>query len=134
MKPKMPSAAKTSTLASELSKGKPAPFPADIKPMLATLVDQPVDEPGWMYEIKWDGFRAISYIKQDVVEIRSRNNKSFNEKFYPIYSALQQWKRDIVVDGEIVVLKDNGLPDFSALQNWRSEADGRLVYYLFDVL
>ncbi|MDB5246957.1 MAG: ligase [Segetibacter sp.] len=117
-----------------LKKGTKTNFPEDIKPMLATLVDKPVEEPGWMYEVKWDGFRSLGYINNGVVDIRSRNNKSFNEKFYPVFDALKQWGLNVVVDGEVVVLNEKGVPDFSDLQNWRSEADGRLVYYLFDIL
>ena len=102
--------------------------------MLATLVSDPVDESDWLYEIKWDGYRALAYMNQGKVDIRSRNNKSFNEKFYPVYEALQQWKIDAVVDGEIVVLNDEGVPDFGDLQLWRSEADGQLAFYVFDLL
>ncbi len=106
----------------------------DVKPMLATLVDKPFDEKGWSYEVKWDGFRTLSYLNKGVVEIRSRNNKDFNKKFYPIYNALVDWPINAVVDGEITVLNEKGAPDFNALQEWRSEADGQLIYYLFDVL
>ena len=52
-----------------------APFPKDVQPMLATLVDKPFDEPGWNYEIKWDGYRAIAYIRNHTVQLISRNNK-----------------------------------------------------------
>ncbi len=110
------------------------PFPSDIPPMLATLVTHPVDEPGWLYEVKWDGYRALAYLQNGSVEIRSRNNKSFNEKFYPITQALQQWTINAIVDGEIVMVNEKGIPDFSGLQEWRSEADGQLTYYVFDVL
>ncbi len=134
MKAKKTAPAKLAGKESKLTKGKDAPFPADIKPMLATLVNEPVDEPGWLYEVKWDGFRALGYVNEDLVEIRSRNNKSFNDKFYPVFNALQKWGKHVVVDGEIVVLNKKGVPDFSGLQNWRSEADGQLVYYLFDIL
>jgi len=109
-------------------------MPRNIEPMLATLVNEPVEESGWIYEIKWDGYRAIAFINADAVEIRSRNNKSFNEKFYPVHHALTQWKIKAVVDGEIVVLNDQGVPDFGDLQLWRSEADGQLAYYVFDIL
>ena len=51
------------------------------------------------------------------------NSKSFNEKFYPVFNALKSWKINVVVDGEIVVVNDKGIPDFSDLQSWRSEAD-----------
>ena len=117
-----------------LKKGKRSKFPENIKPMLATLVDKPVEEEGWLYEIKWDGYRALGYINKGAVEIKSRNNKSFNEKFYPVYNALNNWKINAVVDGEIVVVNEKGIPDFSDLQAWRSEADGHLNYYLFDIL
>src|SRR5688572_8801521 len=121
-------------ITSLLKKGNKSAFPEDIKPMLATLTDQPVDDPGWLYEIKWDGYRALGYINIAVVDIRSRNNKSFNEKFYPVFDALKQWQINAVVDGEIIVMNDKGVPDFSDLQAWRSEADGHLAYYLFDIL
>lgn len=116
------------------AKGKKAPFPRLIAPMLATLVSEPHDEPGWQYEIKWDGYRAVAYMNKGKVNILSRNNKSFNEKFYPIYNTLQQWTINAVVDGEIAVLNEQGISHFGSLQNWRSEADGILVYYLFDIL
>lgn len=109
-------------------------FPKDIKPMLATLVDAPSDKGNWLYEIKWDGYRAISYMNEGMAEIRSRNNKDFTKKYYPVTNALKDWKVNAVVDGELVVINDKGLPDFNALQEWRSEADGELVYFLFDLL
>ena len=135
MKTKEPTIASTSeNLKSNLNKGKKAEFPSDIMPMLATLVDKPFDEPGWMYEVKWDGYRAIGYVNKGETEIRSRNNKSFNEKFYPVYEALKKSGLNAVVDGEIVVMNDKGVPDFGNLQTWRSEADGRLTFYLFNIL
>lgn len=108
--------------------------PERIKPMLATLVDKPPKEKGWLYEIKWDGYRALSFCNGEKVNITSRNNKSFNDKFYPLMEALQKMKLQAVLDGEIVVLKDNGVASFGALQNWRSQADGELLYYVFDLL
>jgi len=109
------------------------PMPKDLAPMLATLVDQPFDEAGWSYEIKWDGYRALAYCKKDEVELRSRNDKSF-DKYYPVLNALKEWKINALVDGELVVLNDKGESNFNKLQNWRSEADGSLIYYLFDLL
>ncbi|HEY4289930.1 MAG TPA: DNA polymerase ligase N-terminal domain-containing protein [Puia sp.] len=109
-------------------------MPKTVSPMLATLVDKAVEEPGWVYEVKWDGYRAVSLCKTDQVELISRNNKSFNEKFYPVHDALRALGRDAVLDGEITVVKSDGVSNFGALQNWRSEADGDLVYYVFDVL
>jgi len=114
--------------------GVKAPFPKDIQPMLATLVDQAFDEPGWTYEIKWDGYRALAYIKNESVQLISRNNKPFTEKFYPISRELSTWKMNAVLDGEIIVINEQGIADFGGLQNWRSEADGHLIFYVFDIL
>jgi len=108
-------------------------IPTNIKPMKATLVDEPFDDPDWLYEVKWDGYRAIATINKGEAELISRNNLPF-DKYYPIVKLLKSWKIDAVIDGEILVLNDNGISDFGALQNWRSEADGNLVYYVFDVL
>ncbi|MEJ7589712.1 MAG: DNA ligase D [Ferruginibacter sp.] len=102
--------------------------------MLATLVDKPFDDPEWVYEVKWDGYRALGFINKGKVELLSRNNKSFDEKFYPIRNELLKWKIDAVIDGEILVLNDEGISNFGHLQNWRSEADGELVFYIFDLL
>ena len=117
-----------------LRKGKPSPLPRNIEPMLASLAEGPPTDHDWLFEIKWDGYRAIAYLNKGGVDIRSRNNKSFNDKFYPVYDALKRWKVNAIVDGEIVVVNDQGVPDFNDLQLWRSEADGQLVFYLFDIL
>ena len=117
-----------------LKKAKNAKIPEGISPMLATLVDQPFDESGWLYEVKWDGYRSLAFVNNGEVNLWSRNNKSFNEKFYPIHKMLKKWKINAVVDGEIVVLDENGISNFGALQNWRSEADGELAFYIFDIV
>jgi len=109
-------------------------MPKAIKPMLATLVDEPFDDEGWLYEVKWDGYRALAFVQDGVAELLSRNNKSFNEKYYPIHDLLQSLKINAVFDGEILVLNEKGVSVFGKLQNWRSEADGDLVYYVFDLL
>lgn len=101
--------------------------------MLATLTDL-FEREGWIYEIKWDGYRAVALLNKNSIELISRNNKSFNEKFYPVYNAVKEWNINAVVDGEIVVLDDHGKPDFNGLQNWRSEADGQIVFYAFDIM
>ncbi|GAB3907148.1 DNA ligase D [Mucilaginibacter boryungensis] len=108
-------------------------FPKNIKPMKATLVDEPFDDPNWLYEVKWDGYRAIAHINNTGAELISRNNIPF-DKYYPINKLLNDWKINAVIDGEILVLNDKGVSDFGALQNWRSEADGNLIYYVFDIL
>ncbi|WP_233791440.1 DNA ligase D [Dyadobacter sp. CY343] len=126
---------KTKKKTADILKSAPkSKFPETLMPMLATLVDGPFDDPGWEYEVKWDGYRAIAYMNKGEIDLKSRNKKSFDEKFYPVYDDLKDWKINAVLDGEIVVIKDNGQSDFNALQNWRSEADGQLVYYVFDIL
>jgi len=109
-------------------------FPKNIQPMLATLVNEPFDKEGWVYEIKWDGYRALAIIDNGKTELVSRNNKSFNEKFYPVTAQLKKLKKRMIIDGEIVVLNEQGISDFGKLQNWRSEADGELYFYIFDIL
>jgi bifunctional non-homologous end joining protein LigD len=117
-----------------LKKKKKSTMPEDLRPMLATLVNEPFDDPEWTYEVKWDGYRTIAYLNKGKVELRSRNNNSFIKKFYPVYNALKKWPVKAIVDGEIVVVNEKGLSEFSALQNWRNEADGDLRMYVFDIL
>jgi len=117
-----------------LTKGKTAKFPSKISPMLATMLDKPFDKEGWQYEIKWDGYRAVALCNKDKVELISRNDKSFKEKFYPVYKAVQQWNINAVVDGEVVMLDENGKSNFGALQNWQTESDGEIYFYVFDLL
>lgn len=125
---------KKNVSAKTLSKGRTAKFPSKLSPMLATLIDKPFNKEGWLYEIKWDGYRTVAFCNKNKVELKSRNDKSFNEKFYPVLKAVQQWNIKAVVDGEVVVLDENGKSNFGALQNWRSEADGDIYFYVFDLL
>ena len=122
------------TAAEILKKAPKQRFNTDLQPMLATLVDKTFDDPGWEYEIKWDGYRAVAFMNKGEAELKSRNSKSFNDKFYPVYQAVSEWKVNAIVDGEIVVVNDKGISDFGSLQNWRSEADGELQFYVFDIL
>lgn len=114
--------------------GRKQAMPKNLTPMLATLVDAPFDDADWIYEVKWDGYRALAYLQNGKADIRSRNNKSFNDKFYPVFEALQQLKINALLDGEIIVAGKEGVSSFGDLQNWRSEADGELQYFIFDVL
>lgn len=117
-----------------LGKAPDQEFYEHVEPMLATLIDKPFDDKGWMYEVKWDGYRALAFMNESEVELKSRNDKSFSEKYYPVYDALKKLNLNAVLDGEVVVVGANGQANFGALQNWRSEADGDLVYYVFDIL
>ncbi|GGG90627.1 ATP-dependent DNA ligase [Parapedobacter pyrenivorans] len=117
-----------------LKKAKKVPFPKTVSPMLATLVSEPFDDPDWEYEVKWDGYRAVAFMNGKSTALKSRNDKSFADKFYPVFDAIKQWGIKAVVDGEIVAVTDNGISNFNKLQNWRSEEDGQLLYYVFDLL
>ena len=94
-------------------------LPDHLRPMLAKL-SHPFDSAEFHYEIKWDGYRAVGLLNKGKVELISRNNKSFAEKFYPVTAALKKWKVDAIVDGEVVVLNNKGIASFGSLQNWMS--------------
>ncbi|HUP14098.1 MAG TPA: hypothetical protein VM187_17880, partial [Niastella sp.] len=109
-------------------------MPHDLKPMLASLTDQPFDDKNWQFEIKWDGYRALAYVNSTDIALRSRNNLSFNHKYPAIIDALRQWPVNAVIDGEVVVLAEDGKADFGALQSWHTQQHGTLLYYVFDLL
>jgi len=102
--------------------------------MLATLVDEPFDGDDWLFEIKWDGYRAIASVANGKIELYSRNNISFKEKYSSITDALADFKHDVVIDGELVALDEKGNSRFQYLQNWQKFQQGDLVYYAFDLL
>lgn len=117
-----------------LSSAPKGAFPKFIKPMLATLVDEPFDDDSWEFEVKWDGYRALTFKDSKKTELLSRNQKSFADKFYPVMEAMEAWDDEFVVDGEVVALDKDGIPSFNILQNWKSEEQGDLQYYIFDLL
>lgn len=115
-------------------KGEKSAAPSDLKPMLAGIAGAAFNDPGWQFEIKWDGYRALAYQAKGKTELRSRNNLSFNKKYAEVAAALAKWKVNAVVDGEIVVLNEEGHADFEALQKWNHTQEGTLVYFIFDLL
>jgi bifunctional non-homologous end joining protein LigD len=118
----------------KLSDQRKSSMPRDVKPMLASITDAPFNSEDWQFEIKWDGYRALSYLHNGKVQLRSRNNNPFEAKYVAVYNALKQWPVNAVVDGEIIVLNEEGRADFKALQDWQLEERGELVYYVFDIL
>lgn len=107
--------------------------PKFIPPMLASVADEPFDNDGWIYEIKYDGYRTIAVIDDKQVNLFSRNQLSFNEKFKPIAVELQKINHNAVIDGEVVI-EEKGRSDFGLLQSFQKTGKGTLKYYVFDIL
>lgn len=113
---------------------KAVKMPVKIKPMLATLIDKSFNHEDWIFEIKFDGYRALGYVQKNVVELRSRNDNSFNQIFPSIVNDLKKLKTEAILDGEIVVLDEKGRSNFQLMQNYQRTHQGNLVYYVFDLL
>jgi bifunctional non-homologous end joining protein LigD len=111
-----------------------APMPHKIKPMLAGTIKKPFNDKDWLFEVKWDGYRAIAELDKTSVFLYSRNQISFMKKFSPIVEALQRLGLKAVLDGEIVVADNSGVPDFQKLQDFPKSSSGHLIYYVFDIL
>src|SRR5690606_21714831 len=106
-----------------------------IKPMLASPAKKIFKDPNWIFEYKWDGYRMLSNIKNGKATIYSRNGISYNQKFKKIKDELEHIPHDCILDGEVVVLDDDGKINFQKLQKYDSiKTKGRLVYYVFDLL
>lgn len=111
------------------------------KPMLARVADKPFSDKNWIFEIKWDGFRAISYI-DETLSIKSRNDNELKHNF-PELEELKILAKNLVVDGEIVIMKE-GKPDFQTLQErgqvvsaaeiQRQVERAQATYVVFDIL
>lgn len=101
-------------------------------PMLPTLVKEPFDDTQWIFEVKWDGYRALA-CKSKKISLLSRNEKSFNDRFPSIVEELKKIPGAFILDGEIVVLDKNHRSRFQLLQK-SEEHLGTLQYYLFDIL
>ncbi len=105
------------------------------EPMKATLASEAFDNHDWIFELKWDGFRAVAARLGKVNEIYSRNFKSFNGRFPDIHQAFKNlFTKDIILDGEICCIDDEGKSSFQLLQQYQTTGKGRLVFYVFDIL
>lgn len=103
-----------------------------ITPMLAKEIEEPFNDKNWIFEIKWDGYRAIAEVRGDSVKLYSRNGNTFNNSYPVIVDALARMNIDAVMDGEIVALDKKGVPSFQLLQHYNY--DHPLIYYVFDLL
>lgn len=118
----------------DLSDAPVADMPHRIRPMLATLIEEPFNDREWIYEVKWDGYRAIAEIRGGDVSLYSRNQLSLKDRFPAIDESLKKIRFDAVLDGEIVVVDDAGYPDFHLLQDYRRSKTGHPFYYVFDLI
>ena len=122
------------------------PMPSSIRPMLATLVDGPFNSREWLYEVKWDGFRALAFVEQGNVRLVSRNQNDLTGA-YPESSVVPGCVRakTAVLDGEIVALDEQGRSSFSLMQQRTGTSEGPrrprvsrgdipIHYYVFDLL
>jgi bifunctional non-homologous end joining protein LigD len=103
-------------------------------PMLASIIEKPFDSSDWIFEIKWDGYRAIAEINMGDVALLSRNRASLNNRFPAIVDTLKKMHISAVLDGEIVIVDSDGRPHFQLLQQYLKNRKGALVYYVFDIL
>jgi bifunctional non-homologous end joining protein LigD len=121
------------------------PMPPKIRPMLATSVDEPFDNPAWLFEIKWDGYRAVSFIEDGSVRLVSRNQNDLTAQFPELRDLPKFVKAQrAILDGEIVALDEEGRPSFSLMQQRTGFQPGKrrvpgregvpVVYYAFDLL
>ena len=102
--------------------------------MLAKETENPFDNKDWLFEIKWDGYRAITEKNKNKILLYSRNGISFLSTYPIVADQLLNIKEDAVIDGEIVVIDDKGKPDFQLLQHYAENQDHPIQYYIFDLL
>ena len=136
----------TATLPSRLrTLGKEAPFPTETRPMLARLTDRPFSNSEWLFEPKLDGHRVLAFIQRGAVTLRSRSGLDVTARFPSVAADLaSQPEEQLVLDGEVVALNADGLPDFGLLQAsagpskshhpTRTDSRADIRYYPFDLL
>jgi len=111
------------------------PFPSSVQPMLPTLVKAPFSNPDWIFEPKWDGFRAICFVRNGELRLVSRRRNDLTAKFPALQSIAESIKaKAAVLDGEIVALDEKGMPCFDGLRSRRAAGECVIVYYAFDLL
>ncbi len=102
--------------------------------MLAKETDKAYDDKDWLFEIKWDGYRAITEKRKKEILLYSRNGINFQQNYPIVADQLKKIKADAVLDGEIVVLNDEGKPNFQFLQHYLENQDRPIQYCIFDLL
>ena len=111
-------------------------FPAFVPPMMAESAKTPFDSPDWIFEIKLDGYRAITvFDSAGKPHLWSRNGLALEAKFPAVATAVSKLKlRSTILDGEVVAVDENGIPRFQLLQRFQKQPTAPTLYYVFDVL
>jgi bifunctional non-homologous end joining protein LigD len=140
-----PSALSASSAVKDLAGAATKPMPTSIHPMLATAATKPFDDPNWLFEIKWDGYRAVAFIEDGRLRLVSRTQNDLTKQF-PELAALPNFVRAkrAILDGEIVALDEQGRPSFGLMQQRTGFRPGKhrlpgregvpVIYYAFDLL
>jgi len=112
-----------------------APFPRAPRPQLATLTEAPPDSTDWLAEIKFDGYRLLVACEAKQSRIITRNGHDWSDRMPSLAREVAGWKRRMLVDGELVALREDGISDFGKLQAALAAGqDGSLVFQAFDLL
>lgn len=117
-----------------LEHGRQEPMPRAVAPMLPRETRQPFRKEGWYFELKYDGFRAVALIDRGNVRLHSRTLNDFPESFAPVRMVLREIPHQAVLDGEVVVVDEEGRPQFQWIRNYSSRKPGKLAYFIFDLL
>jgi len=142
---KKPSANSALSAVQALAGSEAKAMPKVVHPMLATLAAKAFDDPDWLFEIKWDGYRAVAFIENGRVRLVSRNQNDLTAQFPELGSLPQFLKAEsAILDGEIVALDEEGRPSFSLMQQRTGFQPGKrrlarregvpVIYYAFDLL
>src|SRR5579864_284937 len=139
------SSASSASSAVMVSEPVKRPMPTTIHPMLAESIEKPFDDPDWLFEIKWDGYRAVAFIENGKVRLVSRNQNELTAR-YPELKDMPDFikAKTAILDGEVVALDADGRASFSLMQQRTGfrpggkraaeKADVPVLYYAFDVL
>jgi bifunctional non-homologous end joining protein LigD len=144
-KQKNKSSASSASSAVLVSSPVKRPMPTAIYPMLAESIDDPFDGEEWLFEIKWDGYRAIAFIENGKVRLVSRNQNELTARYPELKDMAGFVKaKTAILDGEVVALDENGRASFSLMQQRTgfrpggrravAKADVPVLYYAFDLL
>jgi bifunctional non-homologous end joining protein LigD len=102
--------------------------------MMAQTADDPFDNEDWLFEIKFDGYRAIAEVDKGEVKLYSRNGLGFEAAYPEVYNALKQLKLKAIFDGEIVAMDSDNRSSFKLMQKAGKDPNIGLYYYIFDLL